>query len=316
MTNREVGGKWSRVPSLALAAVLMPFAAHAMAPSGAIFTTLSDGSEVNLNQFPSKEDVYLDGGPGPGAPQTAAGLDDGVYVFQVTDPSGKTLLSTDPAACRRFTVADGIITGVVPAGGCEHLTGLDIDHGATTVQLMPYLDTPNNGGVYKVWATLVEDYLEGCERQGVLNGLDVVDCGPISRRSGGVAHGFIPAESKTDNFKVKEGAPRELDVIFVDSCTGNPIDGLSVNWIDTLGASNTKWSVWAPWLLAFHEAHVENVETGAHQFVIYDQPGCRVREVAVDDEWMPTSGPQTVDVLAKPSFKSGTIWVYVYCACD
>src|SRR5215212_5788870 len=82
-------------------------AAHA--PSGAIFTTVADGSEVNFNIYPSKEAVYLDGGPGPGAPQTAAGLDDGIYVFQVTDPSGKTLLSQDAAKNRRFTVQGGII---------------------------------------------------------------------------------------------------------------------------------------------------------------------------------------------------------------
>jgi hypothetical protein len=289
-------------------------AAQAAAPSGAIFTTLSDGTEVNLNQFPSKEDVYLDGGPGPGAPQTAAGLDDGVYVFQVTDPPGKVLLSTDLARCRRFTVAGGIITGVVAAGGCEHLTGADVDHGAATVQLMPYLDTPNNGGVYKVWATLESDYLAGCALQGVPNGLDVVDCGPPSRRNGGVAHGFMPWESKTDNFKVKAGPPREIDVVFVDQATGQAIDGLATIWTDTLGASNTKWSVWAPQLLAYHEAHVENVETGNHRFDLFDQPGCRVGQVVVDGEWMPQSGPQTVDVLAKPSFKTGTIFVHAYCA--
>src|SRR5215510_9588977 len=86
----------------------MVISAKAHAPSGAIFTTLADGSEVNLNQFPSKEAVYLDGGPGPGAPQTAAGLDDGTYVFQVTDPSGKVLLSQDPVQCRQFTVSGGI----------------------------------------------------------------------------------------------------------------------------------------------------------------------------------------------------------------
>lgn len=302
------------VAALAVAAVMLfPSSTQAAAPSGAIFTTLSDGSEVNLNQFPSKEDVYLDGGPGPGAPQTAAGLDDGIYVFQVTDPSGKNLLSTDLAACRRFEVKDGIITGVIAAGGCEHNTGLDIDHGAVTVQLMPYLDTPNNGGVYKVWVTLVVDYLAGCALQGVPDGLAVVDCGPIGRRSGGVAHGFIPAESKTDNFKVKAGPPREIDVVFVNSATGQPIDGLSTTWFDTLGASNKKWSVWAPELLAFHEAHVENVETGAHSFDIENQPGCTVGQIVVDGEWMPELGPQKVDVLAKPSFKSGTIWVYVYC---
>src|SRR5437667_4505256 len=93
-------------------------AAVAHAPSGAIFTTLVDGSEVNFNQYPSKEAVYLDGGPGPGAPQTAAGLDDGRYVFQVTDPSGKTLLSTDSIEHRQFDVVNGIITGAI-----DHATG-------------------------------------------------------------------------------------------------------------------------------------------------------------------------------------------------
>ena len=85
----------------------------AHAPSGAIFTTLPDGSEVNYNIYASKNDVYLDGGPGIGAPITAAGLDDGRYVFQVTDPSGRVLLSTDPAKCRQVDVAGGIITNVV-----------------------------------------------------------------------------------------------------------------------------------------------------------------------------------------------------------
>src|SRR5436190_9053635 len=98
--------------------------AGAHAPSGAIFTTLADGSEVNFNQFPSKEAVYLDGGPGPGAPQAAAGLDDDRYVFQVTDPSGKTLLSTDPARCRQFDVVNGVIKQVVvQPDATEHQTG-------------------------------------------------------------------------------------------------------------------------------------------------------------------------------------------------
>src|SRR2546426_5307259 len=114
--------------------------------SGAIFTTTANGGAVNFNIYPSKDAVYLSGGPPPNAPPTAAGLPDGTYVFQVTDPSGKTLLSTDIANCRQFTVANGIITGVVNAGACTHLTGVDIDHNAVTVQLMPYADTPNNGG--------------------------------------------------------------------------------------------------------------------------------------------------------------------------
>src|SRR3989442_3725032 len=75
--------------------------------SGAIFTTLPDGSAVNFNIYASKSDVYLDGGPPPGAPSTAAGLADGAYVFQMTDPSGKTLLSLDPATFRQVTALNG-----------------------------------------------------------------------------------------------------------------------------------------------------------------------------------------------------------------
>ena len=41
--------------------------------SGAIFTTTVDGSIVNENvRYEKKEDVYLDGGPGPNAPSTVS----------------------------------------------------------------------------------------------------------------------------------------------------------------------------------------------------------------------------------------------------
>ena len=122
--------------------------APAYALSGAIFTTVFDGSRVNANHFQTKcgtTGVYLDGGPGPNAPQGAAGLPDGDYYFQVTDPSGKTLLSTDAVMFRQFHVSAGIITGLSGAG--NHNTGTDVDHGATTIELCAFNDTPNNGGV-------------------------------------------------------------------------------------------------------------------------------------------------------------------------
>src|SRR4029077_15400460 len=128
---------------LASLGVVQASTASATAPSGAIFPTAVDGSRVNVNQYSAKTDVYLDGGPGPGAPATAAGLDDGTYVFQVTDPSGKNLLSQDAAQCRPFTVLGGVITGVVAAGGCQHSTGPYVDHNGAPVQLMPYADTNN-----------------------------------------------------------------------------------------------------------------------------------------------------------------------------
>jgi hypothetical protein len=157
--------------------------------SGAIFTTNVFGIVVNGNQYNSKCDVYLDGGPGPNAPASAAGLPDGDYYFQVTDPSGQTLLSLDPVEDRKFQVSGGVIV----ANLGTHATGIDQDHGAQgaiTIRLgngdcsTDYADTPNNGGVYKAWATPVTDYV------------DESMCG------NGCFHGFLPAKSKTDNFKV------------------------------------------------------------------------------------------------------------------
>lgn len=280
----------------------------ASAPSGAIFTTVADGSEVNFNIYPSKEAVYLDGGPGPGAPQTAAGLDDGRYVFQVTDPSGKKLLSTDAAQCRQFDVNGGVITNVV-ATGCEHQTGVDIDHNATTVQLMPYLDTPNPGGVYKVWATLAVNYT--CP-------LDVVDCG---YKPGGTVHGFVPSDSKTDNFKVRTGVAQEIDTRFFLDANGNNyadvgelyVDGQQIQWTDTLGAANSKSSYYDASLNVNHEAHIEAPEDGAHRIAIPAQAGCNIGFVYVNGVRQPEPGPQQVTVVFPKTTKPLTIFVDVQC---
>ena len=277
-------------------------------PSGAIFTTVADGSEINANIYPSKEAVYLDGGPGPGAPQTAAGLDDGRYVFQVTNPSGKRLLSTDRALCRQFDVANGIITNVV-ATGCQHNTGFDIDHGAVTVQLMPYSDTPNNGGVYKVWATLASNYL--CS-------LNVVDCG---YEAGQNVHGFSPSDSKTDNFKVKAKVAQEIDTRFFFDSNGNNypdegeswLDGLSIQWSDTIGGSNKKTSYYDASINVNHEAHVEAPEEGSHQISISDQPGCTVGFIYINGVRQPEPGAQVVEVVFPRTTKGLTIFVDVQC---
>lgn len=188
--NSNTGLKLIAGSVLSAAIILFSLTAHAAPPlSGAIFTTTQDGSVVNGNTiYVSKDEVYLDGGPGINAPQQAAGLPDGNYYFQVTDPSGKKLLSTDDVECRAFEVENGIIVGVIPGpGDCEHSTGDDVDHNAKTVQLIPYDDTPNNGGVYKVWVTPIANYVTNC--------------------GNGCFHGFIPAASKTDNFKVGDKEP-------------------------------------------------------------------------------------------------------------
>jgi hypothetical protein len=300
-----------RTPLLAAAAVVtlgLATMAIAHAPSGAIFTTVVDGTEVNYNHYAAKTDVYLDGGPGPGAPQHAAGLDDGRYVFQVTDPSGKTLLSTDKAKYRQFDVVNGVISQVVPMGGGEHATGDDVDHNATTVQLYPFLDTPNPGGVYKVWVTTVEDYLLGCSQlpQG-RKGLDVVDPG----NKGSIRHGFIPAHSKTDNFKVKWHPIIEIDTRFWDRVTRQPLDGLQVTWTDPLGATNKKSSYEDLPRDIHHEAHVEAVELGRHYIRIDNQPGYNITYVRVPGGIM-KSGPQNVPVDITDLSTNKTIFIDVY----
>ena len=80
-------------------------AAFAQQVSGAIFTTDQNSNFVNGNVYDSMDDVYLNGGPRPNAPCTAAGLPAGDYFFQVTDPSGSQLLSSDSIDYRQVTVS-------------------------------------------------------------------------------------------------------------------------------------------------------------------------------------------------------------------
>ena len=248
--------------------------------SGAIFTTDVTGVPVNLNIYAAKQDVYFNGGPGINAPDSAAGLPAGTYAFQVTDPSGKTLLSSDAVACRRFTVdASGVIQNVTASGGCAHATGTDGEDLGITVQLFPYNDTPNNGGVYKMWVTPV----------------GLLDCS-----APGDKHCFVPGYSKTDNFKVRNPRIVEIDTRFHRAGSTTPIDGLKATWIETNGASNVKYSEYDPARLAFHEAHVEAAEQGDHEIVVSDQAGCTVDSVQAGGRtYSPAGGSVTVPVAVK-----------------
>jgi hypothetical protein len=208
-------------------------------PSGAIFTTTGDGSIVNANHFDSKCAVHLDGGPGPNAPAHAAGLPDGDYYFQVTDPSGKNLLSTDVVSNRRFRVANGVIVAYTGAGGPVHPTGIDRDHpelGAITIRLAnvncpaDFLNSPNDAGVFKVWATLVNDF------SGDPTQVDNA-CG------NGCFHGFVSSKSKTDNFKAKSGTPTfclTVNKEFLgNEGTFEPRPNWQFNVTDPLGVTNS-----------------------------------------------------------------------------
>ena len=106
--------KCNSLPRLAaisafLIASLFTGTASAEAINGAIYTSKSDFSVVNANQYPSKQSVYLNGGPS-NSNCTGGALDNGDYFFQVTDPSGATLLSEDGIRNRAFRVTNGKVT--------------------------------------------------------------------------------------------------------------------------------------------------------------------------------------------------------------
>jgi hypothetical protein len=279
------------VGSLVTALITHPAAAQV---SGAIWTSLADGGEVNANIYNAKEDVYLNGGPGMGAGSNSPGLPDGIWVFMVTDPSGQTLLSQDAAECRQVEVTGGVFSGAV--GPCPHTEGGAIV--GVPVQLMPYADTPNNGGEYKVWLTPLDEYV--CP-------LADVSCD-------GGNFGFINSESKTDNFKVNSVAD-EIDTRFFDP-QGNFLDGRMITWFDTVGASNNKFSYEDLSHDIHHEAHVESPEVGKHYVSIQNQPGCTVGAVFVGGVQTHTIGPQTVKVNVTTGMKKKgtfTVFVDVYC---
>jgi SdrD B-like domain len=120
--------------SLATPAVAVPL-------TGAIFTTDSTCSGVDLNIYTSKSDVYLDGGPQSNGPSLPAGS----YYVQVTEPNG-TLLGT--------SVGAGNPTPLVVASdgsaSCIQLSSVLIKNSDHSVG---YDDTTNAGGEYKVWAS-------------------------------------------------------------------------------------------------------------------------------------------------------------------
>jgi hypothetical protein len=103
---------------------------------------------IDCNNYVSKDDVYMSGGP------SKAGLSDGDYYFAVLVPgtqnggfvdgaAGNLSSPHDAASNRTFTVSGH---NVVTYAG-THLTGHS-PNGSFIIQLMPYDDTTNAGGVY------------------------------------------------------------------------------------------------------------------------------------------------------------------------
>jgi len=146
--------------SLLIATVLPVLAAPPL--PGAIFTTDNTCTGVNVNIYGSKDEVYLDGGPArPGA----AGLPDGYYYVQVTEPGG-TVLGTSVGSGNEMPIH--VTSGEFDQ--CYQLSAILIKASDSTPG---YDDTSNPGGEYKVWVSTVST--------------------------------FDNDSTKTDNFKVKAG---------------------------------------------------------------------------------------------------------------
>jgi hypothetical protein len=178
---------------------------------------LSDGTTVNANIYDLRSDVYLNGGP---QNQNSAGLPNGIYLFQVTDPSGATLLSTDNAFNRQLQVVNGRVFGtpgttlgpgnvVSPSVPPYHVNGsYNVANMSISVQLAPFNFTPNPGGEYKAWLIRWED----------TNGSPILDSNgnpitTIDTTDPKIIH-FTNDNAKTDNFKVREQPPGPGPTVF------------------------------------------------------------------------------------------------------
>lgn len=127
--------------AFALLAVTASSAFMAAQLTGAIYTTDSTCSGVDINIYPSKDAVYLDGGPQGGG----SGLPEANYYVKVTEPDG-TLLGSSIGGPHGDTPVHVDATGNFET--CYQLVDIvsPVPGGAGG-----YNDTTNGGDEYKVW---------------------------------------------------------------------------------------------------------------------------------------------------------------------
>jgi hypothetical protein len=195
---------WFAAAAALATALLAPGAASAASTTGAIWTTVADGTTVDGNIYDAKGDVYLNGGPQNCS--GGGGLPEGDYYFQVTDPSGGTLLSTDAIKFRQLRVnSDGVVDGV--SGQGNHALGSPTCAGGQGVQMAPFADTPNSGGEYSVDIAPVAA-VQQCEGFDADLGFNFKGC----------------ANTKNDNFKVGVAATPEPTPTQAEAPTPTPTE--------------------------------------------------------------------------------------------
>ena len=159
-------------------------AAPALAQTpGSVFVLNRVGGHVEGNAYARKDAVYLSGGPGTSC--FAAGLADGDYCFQLTDPAGTVLLTPDAIVDRSVRVINGRMSAYLGTSRPAANVG---PCGALNVRLAPFVTTPYPSGEYKIWFTRIADY----------------------DPNGSQLFGFDPARSKSDNFRVSAVGPQAI----------------------------------------------------------------------------------------------------------
>jgi uncharacterized repeat protein (TIGR01451 family) len=177
LTRRTRRGAALLMSALLMLAIV-PQAVSAL--SGAIYSSNFDGTITNANHYATKPDVYLTGGPCQGGSH----LDEGWYYFEVSIPNTATLLSTDAIGNRKFHVAANGFIDSTTGTHATHVTGCNVA-GSLTIQLIPFNDTTNPGGEYKLTVATAAS-VEACAGFNAQAVQSI--CGA--------------AEQKSDNFKV------------------------------------------------------------------------------------------------------------------
>ncbi|MEO8431554.1 MAG: SdrD B-like domain-containing protein [Acidobacteriota bacterium] len=180
-------------PSIGLFVVMISFcalSASAQIP-GAIQTL--DASGAARRTFAHREDVFLAAGSAATPCRAAEYLTDGDYYFQVTDSTGRRLLSVDPVSQRRFTVRHGVIEAAAASEPSlpRHLPGPASACGSASLGLAPFADVGPGEASYVVWVTPVSSL------DGDPNSIDPV-CGDRC------FHGFRAESSRLLAFRVED----------------------------------------------------------------------------------------------------------------
>jgi hypothetical protein len=158
--------KFLALVALAIGATIGVTGAVAAPPlPGAIFTTDSACVGTNVNIFGSKDAVYVDGGP---AHTGAAGLPDGSYYVQVTEPNGTVL-------------GQSVTASVSVSGGefaqCYQLSAI-LFTASSTYTTPGYVTTSNPGGEYKVWVSTDPLFASSASKTDNFKVHEVAGCPP------------------------------------------------------------------------------------------------------------------------------------------